>query len=117
MSKISSWAQGSEAIDEYQSPNNVALFVCVCTIYLDILEGDRLLTMEFHLLLNGLKTQQYHHHHTLTQAGREPWKETYPEEVVEGKDVEVSLIVHVQKFENILQRCRLLPVLQGQYKV
>lgn len=62
-------------------------------LILDVLEGDLLLTVEFHLLLNG------------------------PKEIVEGEDVEVSVIVHVQKFENILQRRRLLPVFQRQYKV
>lgn len=41
----------------------------------------------------------------------------YPEEIVEGEDVEVSLILHVQKFKNILQRCWLLPVLQRQNEV
>lgn len=30
--------------------------VCVCVyVYLDILEGNRFLSMEFYLLLNGLK--------------------------------------------------------------
>lgn len=62
-------------------------------LILDILEGDGLLSVEFHLLLNG------------------------PEEIVEGEDVEVSLILHVQEFKNILQRCWLLPVFQRQYKV
>lgn len=33
----------------------VCVCVCLCTIYLDILEGDGLLTVDFHLLLNGLK--------------------------------------------------------------
>jgi len=41
----------------------------------------------------------------------------YPEEVVEGEDGEVSLVLHVQQFENVLQSRRFLPVLQSQHKV
>lgn len=41
----------------------------------------------------------------------------YPEEKVEGEDIEVSLVLNVQKFKNILKRCRLLPVFQSQDKV
>lgn len=41
----------------------------------------------------------------------------YPEEIVEGEDVEVSLILHVQKFKNILESRRLLPVFQRQHEV
>ena len=41
----------------------------------------------------------------------------YPKEIVEGEHVEVSFILHVQKFKDILQRCRLLPVFQRQHKV
>lgn len=41
----------------------------------------------------------------------------YPEEKVEGENIEVSLVLNVQKFKNILKRCRLLPVLQSQDKV
>lgn len=41
----------------------------------------------------------------------------YPEEKVERENIEVSLVLNVQKFENILKRCRLFPVFQSQYKV
>lgn len=42
---------------------------------------------------------------------------TYPEEKVEGKNIEVSLVFNVQQFKNILKRCWLLHVFQCQYKV
>lgn len=41
----------------------------------------------------------------------------YPEEKVEGENIEVSLVLNVQKFKNILKGCRLLPVFQSQDKV
>lgn len=47
-------------------------------LILYILEGDRLLSVQLDLFLNG------------------------PKEVVEGEDVEVSLILHVQKFKDVL---------------
>lgn len=41
----------------------------------------------------------------------------YPEEVVEGENVEVSLIFHIQQFKDVLQSRWLLPVLQRQDEV
>lgn len=35
--------------------NNLKHSHCVCITYLDVLEGDGLLTVQLHLLLNGLK--------------------------------------------------------------
>lgn len=35
---------------------------------------------------------------------------TYPKEIIEGEDIQISLVLNVQQFENILQSCRLLSV-------
>jgi hypothetical protein len=35
---------------------------------------------------------------------------TYPKEIIKGKDIQVSLVLNVQQFENVLQSCRLLSV-------
>jgi hypothetical protein len=42
---------------------------------------------------------------------------SHPEEVIESEDIEVALVPHVQQLEDVLQRCRLLPVIQSQNKV
>lgn len=41
----------------------------------------------------------------------------HSEKVVERKDIEVALVVHVQQLENVLQCCRFFPILQSQDKV
>lgn len=126
----------------FKPPNKQSVLIqnlCVC-LYLDILEGDGLLSVEFYLLLNSLKNKISRK--TSVSANMElvclikkyvaikakyslraisvfVWQtcSRYPEEVVEGEDVEISLVLHVQKFENILQRRRLLPVFQSQHEV
>ena len=42
---------------------------------------------------------------------------SYPEEVVDVEDVEIPLLLDVEETEEILQRLRLLAVLQRQHKV
>lgn len=41
----------------------------------------------------------------------------YSEKVIESKDIEVALVVHVQQLENVLQCRRFFPILQSQHKV
>ncbi len=62
-------------------------------LVLHVLEGDRLLLVLAHLLLNG------------------------PEEVVERKDGKITIMAHVQNSEQILKSLRLLLVLHGEDKV
>ena len=42
---------------------------------------------------------------------------THPEEIVEVKDIEISLILDIQKSEEILQSLWLFPVLQCENKI
>lgn len=38
------------------------------------------------------------------------YKETYPKEIIKGKDIQVSFVLYIKQFENVLQSCRLLSV-------